>query len=205
MKLAALLMSMMSGLAFAKPPTGAIAKVDHVIVVVDGHPLWYSQLEELYERGQLTTPTFDQTQLAIDSLIDGALVDNAAARLGVEITDAELDQAVAMIKQQNNIDDAALDKALAEQHFSRTSYREEIGRQLRVAKVFNADFAAKVQIGEDEIKAMYEQAKKADPSIGTLEKEHDRIRGIVFEQKAAAAQTTWLAKQKAMAHIERRS
>jgi parvulin-like peptidyl-prolyl isomerase len=195
---------LVSSVAFAKPPTGATAQVDHVIVLVDGRPIWHSELEELYERGQLTKPTFDQTQLAIDSLIDGALVDNAAAKLHVEVSDSDLDSAIAMIKQQNSIDDAGLDKALAEQHFTRASYREEIARQLRVAKVFNADFAAHVQINEDEIKATYELVKKMDPSTGPFEKEHDRMRGMVFEKKAAEAQTEWLVKAKAAAHIEKR-
>ena len=195
---------LVSSVAFAKPPTGATAQVDHVIVVVDGRPIWHSELEELYERGQLTKPTFDQTQFSIDSLIDGALVDNAAAKLHVEVTDSDLDSAIAMIKQQNSIDDAGLDKALAEQHFTRATYREEIARQLRVAKVFNADFAAHVQINEDEIKATYELVKKMDPSTGPFEKEHDRMRGMVFEKKAAEAQTEWLVKAKAAAHIEKR-
>ena len=195
---------LMSSVAFAKPPTGATAQVDHVIVVVDGRPIWHSELEELYERSQLTKPTFDQTQLAIDSLIDNALVEVAAAKLHVEVTDADLDSAIAMIKQQNNIDDAGLDKALADQHFTRATYKEELARQLRVAKVFNADFAAHVQISEDEIKATYDVVKKMDPSTGPFEKEHDRMRGLVFEKKAAEAQTEWLAKAKAAAHIEKR-
>ncbi len=202
MKLLAALL-LISSTTFAKPRVGATAHVDHVIVLVDGRPIWHSELEELYERTQLTKPTFDQTQLAIDTLIDGALVDNAAARLHVEVTDTDLDSAITMIKQQNNIDDAGLDKALAEQHFTRASYREEIARQLRVAKVFNADFAAHVQISEDEIKAAYGLVKKMDPSTGPYEKEHDRIRGIVFEKKAAEAQTSWLVKAKATAHIEK--
>lgn len=195
---------LISSTAFAKPPIGATAHVDHVIMLVDGRPIWHSELEELYERTQLTKPTFDQTQLALDSLIDGALVDNAAARLHVEVTDIDLDSAITMIKQQNNIDDSGLDKALAEQHFTRASYREEIARQLRVAKVFNADFAAHVQISEDEIKAAYDLVKKMDPSTGPYEKEHDRMRGMVFEKKSAEAQTSWLVKAKATAHIEKR-
>ena len=195
---------LVSSVAFAKPPPGSTAQVDHVIIVVDGRPIWHSELQELYERGQLTKPTFDQTQLAIDSLIDGALVDNAAAKLHVEVTADDLDSAIAMIKQQNSIDDAGLDKALAEQHFTRASYREEIARQLRVAKVFNTEFATHVQISEDEIKAMYDLVKKMDSSTGPFEKEHDRMRGMVFEKKAADAQTEWLVKAKAAAHIEKR-
>ncbi|MEO8840623.1 MAG: SurA N-terminal domain-containing protein [Kofleriaceae bacterium] len=203
MKLVAALL-LMTATALAKPPAGSTARVDHVIVLVDGRPIWHSELEELYERSQLTKPSFDQTQLAIDSLIDSALIDNAATRLHVEVTDTDLDSAITMIKQQNSIDDAGLDKALAEQHFTRASYREEIARQLRVAKVFNADFASHVQISEDEIKATYELVKKMDASTGTFEKEHDRMRGMVFEKKAAAAQTDWLVKAKATAHIEKR-
>lgn len=199
-----LLLLLLSTAAFAKPSPGSKAPIDHVIALVDGRPIWSSQVDEVYERAKLDKPTFDQTQQVIDGLIGNALIENAADRLHVNVTESEVDQAIAMVKQQNNIDDAGLDKALADQHFTRASYRDEVARQIRMGRVFNADFAAKVQISEDEIKTAYDLVKKMDASIGPLDKERERIRSMVFEQKLQVAQQAWIEKQKSLAHIERR-
>lgn len=199
-----LLLLLLSTAAFAKPSPGSKAPIDHVIALVDGRPIWSSQVDEVYERAKLDKPTFDQTQQVIDGLIGNALIENAADRMHVNVTESEVDQAIAMVKQQNNIDDAGLDKALADQHFTRASYRDEVARQIRMGRVFNADFAAKVQISEDEIKTAYDLVKKMDATIGPLDKERERIRSMVFEQKLQVAQQAWIEKQKSLAHIERR-
>ncbi|MFT3694495.1 MAG: SurA N-terminal domain-containing protein [Kofleriaceae bacterium] len=199
-----LLSLLLSTVAFAKPSPGSHASVDHVIALVDGRPIWHSQVEEVYERAKLDKPSFDQTQQVIDSLIANAIIENTAEKMHVTVTESEIDQAIAMVKQQNNIDDAGLDKALAEQHFTRASYRDEVARQIRMGRVFNQDFAAKIQISDDDIKAAYELVKKMDATIGPLEKEREKIRGMVFEQKMQVAQEAWIKQQMALAHIEKR-
>jgi parvulin-like peptidyl-prolyl isomerase len=205
MKRFVLLVLCLASTASARPPTGATAPIDHVIAVVDGRAIWQSELEELYVRNNLTKPTFDQSQSAVEALIDNAIVENEAVRLHLDVTTEEIDQAFAMIKQENHIDDAQLDKALAEQHYTRTSYRDEIERQLRGAKLFQLAFATKVQVSEDEVKKRYDEVKKADPKLGALETEHDKVKAALFNEKAAAAQGAWLNQKRATAHVERHS
>ena len=157
------------------------------------------ELDELYERGQL-----DEADVRSDPARDRFADRRRARRQRRRAASrrrsptASSTSAIAMIKQQNSIDDAGLDKALAEQHFTRASYREEIARQLRVAKVVQRELAAHVQISDDEIKAMYDQAKKVE-SVDRAVREGARSdpRGIVFEKKAADAQSEWLVKASA--------
>lgn len=205
MKRFVVLVLCLASVAFAKPPTGATAKVDHVIAVVDGRAIWQSELEELYVRNNLTTPSFDQSQSAIDALIDNAIVENEAVRLHLAVANEEIDQAFLVIKQENHIDDAQLDKALTEQHFTRDSYRDEIERQLRGAKLFQLAFATKVQVREVEVKKRYDAIKQVDKTLGAYEAEHDKVKAALFNEKAAAAQAEWLALQRSTAHIERHS
>ncbi len=200
-----LVVCLASSAAFAKPPTGASATLDHVIAVVDGRAIWQSELDDLYTRNNLTKPTFDQTQSAIDALIDNAIVANEAGRMHLDVTSAEIDQAFVMIKQENHIDDAQLEKTLAEQHFSRESYRDEIERQLRGAKLFQLAFATKVQVSEDDVKKRYDEVKKLDKNLGAYEAEHDKVKASLFDDKAAAAQAEWMKKQRSTSHIEKHS
>jgi parvulin-like peptidyl-prolyl isomerase len=193
-----------SSLAFARPPDGATAKLDHVVASVDGRPIWHSEIEEIFERNKLDKPTFDQTQMAIDALIDNALVENTAHRLHIDVSDSELAQAEAMIKQQNNLDDAALDKALADQHFTRAQYRRELARQIRMQKTFNTDAApVHPQITDAEVQKRYDEIKKANPSVPAFDTVKETVREQMLNEKAGAAQTAWLAKLRATAHVER--
>ncbi|CAN5570827.1 hypothetical protein BH11MYX1_BH11MYX1_33230 [soil metagenome] len=205
MKRLVLLVMCLASSALAKPPTGATAKLDHVIAVVDGRAIWQSELEDLYGRNNLTHPSFDQTQSAIDALVDNAIVANEAGRLHLDVTSGEIDQAFVMIKQENHVDDAQLDKALTEQHFTRDSYRDEIERQLRGAKLFQLAFATKVQVTEADVRKRYDEVKKLDKTLGTFDAEHDKVKASLFNEKAAAAQSEWLEKQRASAHIEKHS
>ncbi|MEO6776277.1 MAG: SurA N-terminal domain-containing protein [Kofleriaceae bacterium] len=199
-----LLLLTVPALAFARPPDGATAKVDHVVATVDGRPIFYSEIDEIFERAKIDKPTFDQTQAAIEALVDGALIENAAARLHVEVSDSELQQAEAMIKTENHLDDAGLDKALAAQHFTRETYRRELARQIRMQRAFALDAPlVRPQITDAELQARYDEAKKANPSLGPFDALKDQIREAVYSEKAAAAQGEWVKRLRALAHVER--
>jgi parvulin-like peptidyl-prolyl isomerase len=190
--------------AFARPQDGATAKLDHVVATVDGRPIFHSEIDEIFERNKIDKPSFDQTQAAIDALIDGALIENEAARLHVDVTDSELEQAEGMIKTENHLDDAGLDKALADQHFTRETYRRELARQIRMQRTFTLDApSVRGQVTDAELQAAYDQAKKANPSIGTFDSLKDQIREAVFSQKTAVAEGEWVKRLRTTAHVER--
>ncbi|HEY6040362.1 MAG TPA: SurA N-terminal domain-containing protein [Kofleriaceae bacterium] len=191
-------------LALARPQDGSTAKLDHVVATVDGRPIFHSEIDEIFERNKIDKPSFDQTQAAIEALIDSALIENAAARLHVEVSESELAQAEAMIKAENHLDDAGLDKALADQHFTRETYRRELARQIRMQRTFALDAPSiRGQVTDAELHARYDEAKKANPSIGSFDSLKDQIREAVYSEKAAVAQGEWVKQMRATAHVER--
>jgi len=191
-------------LALARPQDGSTAKLDHVVATVDGRPIFHSEIDEIFERNKIDKPTFDQTQAAIEALIDSALIENAAVRLHVDVTDSELAQAEAMIKAENHLDDAGLDKALADQHFTRATYRRELARQIRMQRTFALDApSVRGQVTDAELQARYDEAKKANPSIGSFDSLKDQIREAVYSEKTAIAQGEWVKRMRATAHVER--
>jgi len=191
-------------LALARPQDRSTAKLDHVVATVDGRPIFHSEIDEIFERNKIDKPSFDQTQAAIDALIDGALIENAAVRLHVDVTDSELAQAEAMIKAENHLDDAGLDKALADQHFTRATYRRELARQIRMQRAFTLDApSVRAQVTDEELQKRYDEAKKANPSLGSFDSLKDQIREAVYAEKAAAAQGEWVKRLRASSHVER--
>jgi peptidyl-prolyl cis-trans isomerase SurA len=187
-----------------RPPTGAIAKLDHQVASVDRIPIWQSELDELFERAQLKTPTPEQRTQALDTLIEAAILEHAARALQITTDEKEIDMAVEEIKKQNSIDDAGLDKALAEQHFTRDMYRVELARQLRAQKVYRLVLVAGIDVTDVEIKAAYDKAKAVTPGIDSFDKVKDVIKQRVWEEKLVEAQARWMTDARKKAHIVRK-
>ncbi len=187
------------------PPIGAVAKLDRQAAIVERTPVWQSEVDELLARNEVTKPTPDQLKSALDLLIDQALVDHIADALHLTTNEAEVDQAVEVIKKQNGIDDAALDKALADQRFTRAEYRIELARQLRAQKVYQIDLVPHVTVTEDDIKRAYADAKAIDTKLGPLDdKLREALRSSIWSKKLSNEQDAWIQRKRAAARIERR-
>jgi len=205
-RIACLLVALTAAVAVAgdRPPSGATAKLDRQIASVDRIPIWQSELDELYERSQVKTPTPEEHKAALDALIDAAIVEHAASALHITTDDKELDMAVEEIKKQNGIDDAGLDKALADQHFTRELYRQELARQLRAQKVYRYALVPSIDVSDDDVKKAYDKAKAVTPGIDTFDKVKDVMRQQLWEQRLGEAQARWIADARTKVHIERR-
>jgi hypothetical protein len=109
------------------------------------------------------------------------------------------------VKKQNSIDDAGLEKALAEQHFTRSSYREELVREILGQKFFQLLFAPRISITDKDIDEAYAEQLKRDPKLGKLDaKLKDELRSFLWSKKLARLQEKWVAIERARVHIERR-
>jgi peptidyl-prolyl cis-trans isomerase SurA len=137
-------------------------------------------------------------------LIEAAILEHAARTLQITTDDKEIDMAVEEIKKQNGIDDAGLDKALAEQHFTRDMYRVELARQLRAQKVYRYALVPGIEVSDAEAKAAYDKAKAVTPGIDSFDKVKDVMKQRVWEQKLVDAQARWMADARKKAHIVRK-
>jgi parvulin-like peptidyl-prolyl isomerase len=189
-----------------KPPVGAIAILDRPVAVVQGTPIWGSELEDAIPLRAKDQPvTSELIATVLDQLIDTQLVLNAADLLHLTATDAEIDAGIASVKQANNIDDAGLDKALADIHLTRPAYRDEIAKQLRTQKLIQIEWASKITVTDDDIKRAYATHKAEDPKLGPLDAAmKEVVREQVRLQKLDATNRAWSKQQRAHVHIERK-
>ncbi len=61
----------------------------------------------------------------------------AAKRAGVDVTDKELDDAVADIMKRNNMDMAQFSAALAKEGLTLEQYQAELREQITLSRLFN--------------------------------------------------------------------
>jgi parvulin-like peptidyl-prolyl isomerase len=131
--------------ARAEPVAGRV--IDRVVAVVGPTPLL---LSEVRARAAPVLIALDAQKLAPDArakaekdlvddllqlMIDAELVAQAATRARIEATPAEVDGALELLAKQNNLTVPRLLVEAQKQGLTEALYREELGRQIREAKM----------------------------------------------------------------------
>jgi parvulin-like peptidyl-prolyl isomerase len=201
----------------AAPAKGGWTTVDSVIAVVNADVVLRSeldrrmaglkpQLDAIKDAAERAKKRVEATEQVTQSLIDERLMAQEATRIGLGVSDQELERAVAEVKAKNKLDDAGLTKALKEQGLTLAQYREELRSQIAQAKVVNILLRPRVQITEQELRAAYDDAKKRDPQrIGTFDEVKQPLAERIFEEKMVREQRAWLAERRADAYIDMRT
>jgi hypothetical protein len=192
-----------------KPPVGSTAIIDHPVAIVDHTPIWASEIEEAAERAAhsagMLAPTPELIATVLDEAIVNVLFAHEATKRQIAITDNETDQAITSIREANGIDEPALDKALADAHYTRAAYREEIRKQILQQRMLFVLSGSHAIISDDDVTREYEKRKadkhdlpKLDPSM------REAIRNELRVRKLEAARDALLLDLRRHVHIERR-
>ncbi len=143
-----------SGLSFAKTIT-----LDKVIAVVDDDVVMASELQQRI-RMVTTQLQANQTQMPpedvlraqiIEQLVTESLQLQIGKRVGIEISEAELDAAITRMKQANKLSDAAFEQQLAQDNVSINSLREQIRRDMIIDQVQRGSVNRRIRISEQEV------------------------------------------------------
>lgn len=144
----------LSGLSFAKTIT-----LDKVIAVVDDDVVMASELQQRI-RMVTTQLQANQTQMPPEDVLRAQIVEQLVTeslqlqignRVGVEISEAELDAAVTRMKQANKLSDADFERQLAQDNVSMNSLREQIRRDMIIDQVQRGSVNRRIRISEQEV------------------------------------------------------
>jgi parvulin-like peptidyl-prolyl isomerase len=171
-------LSLMSAVAAAKPATGSRAIIDHPVAIVGGAPIWKSEIDETIKAAK-AEPSPDIFQKVLDDLIEQQLMQQAADAAHITASEAEVNAGIQQIEQQNNIDDAGLDTALAEFGMTRAQYRAELAKQIKIQKLMQLELVPKISVRASE-----------SP--------------MEFQMQLESERRKWVEARKRSVHIERR-
>ncbi|PIE71992.1 MAG: hypothetical protein CSA22_00120 [Deltaproteobacteria bacterium] len=135
---------------------------DRIVAVVNEDVITRSELDaRLYtiSRGVSATDTgqfFKLRTQALDLLIDEKLTVQEVDRLGLRISEDEVDAALERVKQINYLTDETLRQELAAQGLSLAAYREQLRNQLQKPRLINREVKSKVIVTREDIKRYYE-------------------------------------------------
>jgi len=192
------------------PNRGRRVKVEYVVAVVNDSIILNSELQArslplLAEAQQINDPKERERRLAkltsqtLDMMVNEELIVQAAEAAKVEVESSEVQAAIDSIKQQNNLDDAALTSALAAQGYTLQAYKQELRRQLLRLRAENQLVAPKVNISDEDVRARYDQMARRTEQVQAVKLSHMLFKTAEHptEQQIAAA------KAKATAAMDR--
>ena len=154
------------------------------------------------------TEELQQAQLRLlNQLADELVLEAKAQELGIQVSDQELNQAVAEIKQ--DYPDDLFQQTLLEQAVSYDAWEKRLKTRLLIDKVIEKELKEKIVISTDDIATYYEQHYKNRPPEGNSDKnpeaEGDIDEAIVQalrRKKAEEAYKDWIAGLKKKYRIE---
>lgn len=147
-------------LSFAAPAPAA--PVDRVVAVVNGEAILLSDLgkarKEIAKENVLAgrEESLNDKDL-LQRLIDDKLANQEAVKLGIEVSDKEIDGAVEDVLAQNRMELETLKARLAEQGVTFADYRTKIAEQIRRLKLTNRTVRSRVNIDQSRMQAYYSQ------------------------------------------------
>lgn len=133
--------------------------LDSVSVIVDQGVVLESQIEELVKVVKRNAVLQNQTlpsdkvlrTQAIEKLIVDSLQMQMAERMGIQISDPQLEQTIANIAQGENMSLAQFRQKIAQEGVTYDTYREEIRKELILGEVRRANVRRRVYITPQEI------------------------------------------------------
>jgi peptidyl-prolyl cis-trans isomerase SurA len=194
--------------------SGAVARaelVDRVAAVVNRDVIALSEVEkraapELARMGQQERDPAKRAELrtriikgSLDALIGEKLMEEQIQELGLGVTDAELEAAMADVRRQNNAtDDAQFERLLASEGFTLAAYKDFLRKQMGRMKLVQMRVTPKVKVSEEDLKAAYTQYSKLESGDSEVHARHI----LVQVDPSAPADKVEAARKKAEALAE---
>jgi peptidyl-prolyl cis-trans isomerase SurA len=92
----------------------------------------------------------------LNNLIDERITDQQVDRLGISVSQEEIDNALQRIKEIRSLTDDQLRKALSRQGLTMEEYRKQLQEQLLRSKLLDYEIKSKIVVTEADIKRYYE-------------------------------------------------
>lgn len=164
-------------------------ELDRVVAIVNGTVIAWSELREQIPPDRLETAAKlppDEAAAAIKkieseflyNLIEMKLQIIEAKRLGIDISDAEVDAAVGEIKAKYKLTDDDFKRSLEAQGLNSRRYKANLHDQITVSRVVNQEVRNKIMINESDVDAQF---KAEFPALANKDSREARIRVVRLE------------------------
>jgi peptidyl-prolyl cis-trans isomerase SurA len=155
-------------LAFFNPPVARAEIVDRIIAIVNEDVITFSDLNRegtaLFRRitqeappEQVERTLLQAREEMLSSLIDKLIVAQRARKMGISVSDAEVDNAISRIIERNNTTPENFWQQVTLMGTSGPDYRELIRSQIVKDKLIDYEIRSRVVVNEERVREFYEK------------------------------------------------
>ncbi|WP_179151971.1 SurA N-terminal domain-containing protein [Oceanobacillus senegalensis] len=139
----------------------------------------YTQVKTMmYQYGQDVSNTEKLKEQVITVLVQQELINQEAAKLGIEVTDKEADEELKKIKEETGDQFTTI---LDQYQMDEEAFKEQLKDDLTTAEYMEEKMDTKVS--DEEVEEYYNQMKEQNENIGELDEVKEDIKSILTEQK----------------------
>jgi len=136
-----------------------VVPLDRIMVVVENSAIMQSEVEarmklarkNLAQRNIALPPSEILERQVIEAMVMEQLQVDNAKRRGIQVSEAELNQAMAGIAQQNGMSASAFLAKLKKDGISQERFREDIRRQILIRQLVDREINREIQVSESEV------------------------------------------------------
>ena len=128
-----------------------------VAATVNGDPIYLSDVKKEYDALDPTLKPMYTLDSILNKSIDDLLLYQEAKNEDIQVTDAEVQAELDNLKIQNQLTDATLQAALAQQGLTLDSAKVLIQKNLLIRKLLNATVLKNITVADSDIEAYYNQ------------------------------------------------
>jgi len=150
----------------AGPVAGKL--VNRIVAVVNGEIITLHELQTEIQGGvpgmEARGPENEKQAQArrrrvLEAMINDTLLKQQAQRFEIQVSDAEIDNQIQQIQDENNLSQAEFEQAVQEQGMDLDQYREALREEIKKNRILSNMVRQKVVVAEDEMRAFYQEHK----------------------------------------------
>ena len=143
--------------------------VDRVVAIVNDDVITLSEVRELALSINPTSTEAIDENAVLQQMIEQKLFEQEAEKLGIKVTEAELDASIKQVQQKFGLNDEQMVEVLKKQNLTPESFREQWRLQTLGNKLLESQLKNKIVVTEEEIKNYYVEkyGASAPESTGT--------------------------------------
>ncbi|MEO7773615.1 MAG: peptidylprolyl isomerase [Steroidobacteraceae bacterium] len=182
----------------APAPRGLL--LDKVVAIVDEGVVTSSELDDqtvlitdrLRQQEVQLPPDDVLRKQVLDRLVLQEIQSQRAARVGIKISDEQLNAALQDVAKRNNMTLSQLPEALASQGVDYATYRENMRKEIQMASLRQRDVLARINVTPRELEQFMEKQKKQPSELEEYNVSHILL---AVPQNATSQQMEELAKR----------
>lgn len=130
--------------------------IDRIVAIVNDDLVTLSEFNDYMSELPELSKDIDKYQV-LNELVDQLLLEQEAKKLGIYVTDDEVKQSIANIKQQFGMSDEKMQEVLNKENLTSEQLNKQWKLQLLSNKVLGVKLKGKIAVTEDEIRDLYKQ------------------------------------------------